>query len=57
MFVGGLKMTQIWLIITTLTIAAIYMGHRLEQVGYKQLGTLIIIIGLFQLLGEIVALL
>jgi hypothetical protein len=50
-------MKSIWILITTLTIVAIYVGHKLEQVGYKQLGTLIIIIGLFQLLGECIAML
>lgn len=50
-------MTTIWFSITILTIMVIYFGHKLEQLGYRMIGNLLIIIGVFQLLGEIVALL
>lgn len=50
-------MTLIWAVILLLTIAVIYLGHKLEQIGKRQLGIVLILIGMFQILGMLIAIL
>jgi hypothetical protein len=48
-------MGTIWLLITILTILIIYGGHLLTNMGYNQLGLVMMLVGFLQLVGEIVA--
>jgi hypothetical protein len=49
-------MLIIWVLLTTVAIALIYFGSKFIDIGYNQLGAVMMLVGVFQLIAEMVAL-
>ena len=50
-------MLSIWLMLTAIAGLLIYTGSKLCDIGYRQYGSLLMIIGCFQLLAEFIVIL
>jgi hypothetical protein len=50
-------MLVIWLLLTAFAVTLIYVGSKFCDMGRSQIGTLMILVGTFQLMAELVALL
>jgi hypothetical protein len=49
-------MLVIWLLLTAFAVTLIYVGPKFCDMGSNQIGTLMILVGTFQLMAELVAL-
>lgn len=48
-------MTMVLLLLTVIAGALIHIGSTIYDKGYRQLGTVFILVGLFQIIAELIA--
>jgi len=48
-------MLEVWILITLITICVILAGQKLQSLGYNTIGTVLMLVGIFQLVGECIA--
>lgn len=50
-------MIMVWLMLAVMAGALVYIGSNIYDKGYKQLGAVFILVGVFQLIAQIVVML